>query len=90
MPPLFILDLEELRQHWPCVAPGARVEPGDLSQHSVIVGEGSAAPEVKNQQEVGAVLFGGEVHGIGEVIADINRHPEVRRAQSLWMVVLCP
>jgi hypothetical protein len=32
------------------------------------------------------------VHGVGQVVADVNRHPDVglARAQSLGMVVLCP
>jgi hypothetical protein len=36
------------------------------------------------------MLFGAEVHGICKVVADVHRHPEIDRAQTLWIVVLCP
>jgi len=38
------------------------------------------------------MLFRIQVHGVGQVVADVNRHPDVglARAQSLGMVVLCP
>jgi hypothetical protein len=38
------------------------------------------------------VLFRTQVHGVGEVVADEHRHPDIglARAQSLGVVVLCP
>ena len=36
------------------------------------------------------MLLGSEVHGICKVVADVHRHPEIGRAQTLWIVVLCP
>jgi len=36
------------------------------------------------------MLFRGKVHGVREVVADIHRHPDIRRAQTPWIVVLCP
>ena len=38
------------------------------------------------------MLFCTQVHGVGEIVADEDRHPYVglARAQSLGMVVLCP
>jgi hypothetical protein len=38
------------------------------------------------------MLFRTQVHGIGEIVANEDRHPDVglARAQSLGMVVLCP
>jgi hypothetical protein len=38
------------------------------------------------------VLFCTQMHGVGEIIANEDRHPDIglARAQSLGMVVLCP
>jgi hypothetical protein len=38
------------------------------------------------------MLFRTQVHGIGKIVADIDRHPDVglARAQVLAVVVLCP
>ena len=38
------------------------------------------------------MLLRTQVHGVGEVVADVNRHPDIglARTQSLGMVVLCP
>jgi hypothetical protein len=47
---------------------------------------------VKQQQQVSAMLFRAQVHGIGKVVADIDRHPDIglAHAQGLAVVVLCP
>jgi hypothetical protein len=38
------------------------------------------------------MLFCTQVHGVGEIVADEDRHPDVglARTQSLGKVVLCP
>jgi hypothetical protein len=47
---------------------------------------------VEKQQKISPMLFRIQVHGIGQVISDEDRHPDVGldHAQSLGMVVLCP
>jgi len=47
--PESIVDLEELRQHQPCPAPGALVEPRNLGQHHVIVVQYAAPPQMEEQ-----------------------------------------
>jgi len=42
--PESFMNLEELRQHWPGMAPGILAKPGDLCQHSVIVEQSATAP----------------------------------------------
>jgi hypothetical protein len=47
---------------------------------------------MEEQQEIGPMLLCAQVHGVGEIVADEDRHPYVglARAQSLGMIVLCP
>jgi hypothetical protein len=47
---------------------------------------------MEEQQEISTMLFCTQVHGVGEIVANKNRHPYVGLAcaQSLGMVVLCP
>ena len=92
MPPEPIVDLEEFRQHRPGLAPGCAGKPGDLRQCAVIVMQTPTPPQMEEQQEIGAMLFRAQVHGIGEIIANEDRHPYVGLAcaQGLGMVVLCP
>jgi hypothetical protein len=47
---------------------------------------------VEEQQEIRAMLLSAQVHGVGEIVANEDRHPYVglAYAQSLGMVVLCP
>jgi hypothetical protein len=47
---------------------------------------------MEEQQKIGPMLFRAQVHGIGQIIANEDRHPYVGLpcAQSLGMVVLCP
>ena len=92
MAPEPLVNLEEVRQHRPGLGPGCAAKPGDLCQRAVIVVQTSAAPQMEQQQEIGAMLLCAQVHGVGEIVADEDRHPDVglARAQSLGMVVLCP
>ena len=92
MSPLAIADLEELCQHRPVQFPGAFAQPGYLRQHPIFVPQAAAAPQMEQQHQIRAMLFGTKVHGIGEVVAYEDRHPDVglHHAQSLRMVVLCP
>ena len=92
MAPEPVVNLEEFRKHRTRLAPGCPVKPGDLRQRGVIVVQAPAAPQMEQQQEIGTMLFCAQVHGVGEIVADEDRHPDVglARAQSLGMVVLCP
>jgi hypothetical protein len=92
MAPKPVMNLEEFRQYRPGLAPRIPAQPGYLCQRSIIVGQGAAAPQMKEQQEIGAMLFCTQMHGVGEIVANEDRHPDVGlpRAQSLGKVVLCP
>jgi hypothetical protein len=47
---------------------------------------------MEKQQKISTMLFCAQVHGVGEIVANEDRHPDVglARAQSLGKVVLCP
>lgn len=67
---------EEPRQRWPEVAPLLGACPADTGQRPVIVGQGlTVAPIGEYQQQVSAMLQRVQVHGVSEVIADVDRHP---------------
>lgn len=90
--PLALLDIEEVGQHLAVFAPGFIRQSCDVGEHGVVIGQSAPAPQVKQQQQIGSVLFCAQVHCIGEVIADVDRHPDVGLTcdQSLGRVVLCP
>ena len=92
MAPKPVVNLEEFRQHRPGLAPGCAGKPGDLRQRPVIVVQTPTAPQMEQQQEIGPMLFCTQVHGVGQIVANEDRHPYVglAHAQSLGMVVLCP
>ena len=92
MAPNAFMDLEERGQHRPVLFPGMWAQPGNLCQGARMVGQRATAPQVKQQQQVRAMLFRAQVHGIGEVIADIHRHPDIGLTcgQRTVRFVLCP
>ncbi len=85
MGPLSILNLEKLFQHRPYLLPGRLFETRRLGEYGVFIGQSAPAPKVKQQQKIGTVLLGAQVHRIGQVVANIDRHPNVGLAcvQSL-------
>ena len=92
MAPDTFMDLEEGGQYGPVLFPGMRAQPGNLCQGARMIGQGATAPQVKQQQQIRAVLFGAQVHRIGEIIADIHRHPDIglTYGQRTVRFVLCP
>jgi hypothetical protein len=81
------VDLKKVRRHSPGV-PGIRSRSGDPDEHYVVAVQDLEREEVEDS----AMLLRTKVQGVGQMIADADRHPDVGRApaQSLGVIVLCP
>jgi hypothetical protein len=60
-------------------APLSLRHPSDAGEALIVVGQAAGLPIVHDQMQVGATLRRGQVHGVGEVVSDIEGHPGARR-----------
>lgn len=93
--PVAVADLEEPADAFPHAFPFPRLRSADAGKLPVIINQRPAlAPIGEDQQQVGSMLSGSQMHGVGEVVADIDWHPRIRpRARHAGPSILqgsCP
>jgi hypothetical protein len=59
-----------------------RGDAGDPRQQALVGGQGPSLPVVHDQADVDAVLQRAQMHGVGEVITNVQREPMIERGHS--------
>lgn len=61
----------------PIVLPLGHMHASDASELALVLGQGAAIePALQEQQDVGTMLNGGQMGGVGEVVSRVKRHPD--------------
>lgn len=56
---------------------------GNTSQNLIVCGQWATFEIMHDQQHIHAMLKGTQVHGVGEVIADIEAHPVIELSHAV-------